>query len=390
MDTLEREASDVLSCLEKLLGKLKLPEAAIQYRSSLEAAERLMAALRADFPSLAVDGKRCDPEAADSGTSGVLDDCKTPLSVNDYLLGIAPSLDGHSYKGQAGRIGVLGGSVDFAGAPYYAGMAALRVGAELLYLCTAEEATAPIKTYSPELMVSEVYRWAKMSSSDAAVVAMEQSRMVEKMEALLPRFHAMAIGPGLGRDDRVLEAVARVIEAARARSLPLVIDADGLWLIERRPELVKGYSTAVLTPNAAEYRRLAKAVLGDEAADLRKLCDEMAGPIILQKGAVDRICRPGSAILECSEEGAPRRPGGLGDFLAGSLAVLLGWTLARPGAEPMLACQAACTLVRRACKTAFQKRKRAMVAPDVLDEVGDTFEEMCPADAGSHRKVARI
>lgn len=27
------------------------------------------------------------------------------------------------------------------GAPYYAGMAALRVGAELLYLCTAEEAT---------------------------------------------------------------------------------------------------------------------------------------------------------------------------------------------------------------------------------------------------------
>merc|ERR1719198_1742453 len=106
----------------------------------------------------------------------------TPLSITDFLLHIVPPLDGHSYKGSSGRIGVLGGSVDFAGAPYYAGMAALRVGAELLYLCTALEATGPIKCYSPELMVSEVYRWSHMSSEDAQVVAAEQERMVNKME----------------------------------------------------------------------------------------------------------------------------------------------------------------------------------------------------------------
>ena len=38
--------------------------------------------------------------------------------------------------------------------------------------------------------------------------------------------------------------------AARARELPLVIDADGLWLINQRPELVRGYRGAVLTPTA--------------------------------------------------------------------------------------------------------------------------------------------
>eukprot|EP01048_Picozoa_sp_COSAG05_P026338 COSAG05_NODE_7135_length_852_cov_0.849934_1_plen_108_part_00 len=107
-------------------------------------------------------------------------------------------------------------------------MAALRVGAELLYLCTAQEATQPIKAYSPELMVSSVYSWEKMSSSSAAEVEAEQDRMVAAMVALLPRLHALTIGPGLGRDDRVLGAVARVIEAARIQSLPLVIDADGL------------------------------------------------------------------------------------------------------------------------------------------------------------------
>ena len=37
------------------------------------------------------------------------------------------------------------------------------------------------------------------------------------------------IGPGLGRDEKVLEATALIIEKAKARRMPLVIDADGLW-----------------------------------------------------------------------------------------------------------------------------------------------------------------
>lgn len=307
-----------------------------------------------------------------------LDDGKTPKTLQDFLLDIAPPLDGRSYKGQSGRIGLLGGSVDFAGAPYYAGMAALRVGAELLYLCTAEEATGPIKSYSPELMVSEVYRWAKISAEDPGVVLEEQNRMVGKMEALLPRFHALVIGCGLGRDMRVLNATARVIEMAKERRLPLVLDADALWLVERQPEVVAGYEQAVLTPNAAEFRRLCQA-FGSEDMSLPQLCEKLKGPMVLQKGAVDRICRPGQVEpLSCSEPGAPRRPGGLGDFLAGSLAVLLGWAVARRR-DPIFACQAASMLVRRACKVAYDQKKRSMVAPDVLDEVGSTFEELCPS-----------
>lgn len=316
---------------------------------------------------------------ADDGLANFLDDRKTPLSITDFLRDIAPRLDGRGHKGQAGRICVLGGSVDFAGAPYYAGMSALRAGAELLYLCTASEATGPIKSYSPELMVSEVYRWSHMSSGDAAVVADETARMVKKMTDLLPRLHAMAIGPGLGRDDQVLNAVKSVILACRERGLPLVIDADGLWLIERAPDILKGYGNAVMTPNLAEFARLAKAVTGSDATSPQEVCDKMAGPTLLQKGPVDRIFSPGgTAPLECVEPGAPRRPGGLGDFLAGSLAVFLGWSkLARQ--DQARACQAACTVVRRACLAAYAKKKRAMVAPDVLEELAGAFDALCPA-----------
>lgn len=308
-------------------------------------------------------------------------DAKAALSPAAALRAVAPRLDSRGHKGQAGRIGVLGGSVDFSGAPYYAGIAALRAGAELLYLCTAEEATLPIKTYSPELMVSSIYSFARMSDRDAEVRGMEQQALAEKMMEVMPRLHSLCIGPGLGRHDGVLAAVARVIEAGKARNLPMVIDADGLWLVADRPDLVRGYRSVVLTPNLMEYRRLAKAILGDEAADLRAVCTALQGAAIVLKGPTDRVFAVGegsSEPLECSDEGAPRRPGGIGDILSGILATVLGWSAQRTGCR-LQACRAACVLVRRASRSAYAKHKRAMVAPDIIGEIGPAMQELCPA-----------
>ena len=54
---------------------------------------------------------------------------------------------------QLGRVGVFGGSKDYTGAPFYASISSLRMGADLAYVFTAQEAAPAIKTYSPELMV---------------------------------------------------------------------------------------------------------------------------------------------------------------------------------------------------------------------------------------------
>lgn len=279
--------------------------------------------------------------------------------------------------------------MDFTGAPYYAGMAALRVGAELLYVLTAKEAAGAIKTYSPELMVSPVYADAKMQ--DPQLQAGEQRRMVDAVINVLPRLHALCIGPGLGRSELVLGAVAQIIEAARDRDLPLVLDADALWLINQRPGLVIGYRRAVLTPNAIEFGRLRQAVLGDESSadaaaqpdgGLEALCEALEGAVVLQKGAVDRAVAAGKDHhVVVDEAGAPRRPGGLGDLLCGTLSIVLAWSAQSDGCS-LEACRAASLLVRRACRAAYQRHRRAMVAPDVLGELGPCFEELCPADAG--------
>jgi len=300
--------------------------------------------------------------------------------VVDFLADVAPVLDSSSHKGQGGRIGVIGGSEEFTGAPYYAGLAALRTGAELVYVLTAEEAALPLKAYSPELMVTPVY--SGLGDADHIMAAFSE---------MMPRFHALVVGPGLGRKRNVLKGIARIISLARSGSIPVVIDADALQAIVEDPSVVAGHQQAVLTPNAAEYRRLVTAVMRedastelDQALQLQALSRALGGVTICLKGRSDLVGDAADASA-CVEPGSPRRCGGLGDILAGSLAALLAWLGGRRARRPGAWCArdaalAACVLVRRSCRAAFLRHRRATTAPDVLAELGGTFEELCPAD----------
>lgn len=59
-----------------------------------------------------------------------------------------------------------------------------------------------------------------------------------------------------------MQLAARVaIRLAREKDVYVVIDADGLWLVQSDPEVVKGYKKAVLTPNVVEFKRLCDAVV---------------------------------------------------------------------------------------------------------------------------------
>lgn len=99
----------------------------------------------------------------DAGKSVALPQCILPLSFD-------------SHKGSSGRIGVLGGSAQYTGAPFYAAMASLQAGADLAHVFCAQEASLAIKSYSPELMVASVY---SASELDACV---KQSSITTRQE----------------------------------------------------------------------------------------------------------------------------------------------------------------------------------------------------------------
>lgn len=152
---------------------------------------------------------------------------------------------------------------------------------------------------------------------------------------MLPRLHVLVVGPGLGRDPLMQETVARVIRSARERDLPLVVDADGLLLIQKDPSLVRGYGNAILTPNVVEFGRLCKALgveeqvarakdEGGETARVEALAKALEGVTVVQKGGADYISN-GTTTLVVDLVGGKKRSGGQGDTLTGSVATFLGW-----------------------------------------------------------------
>lgn len=53
-----------------------------------------------------------------------------------------------------------------------------------------------------------------------------------KIVNMLDRLHAIVIGPGLGRDPLMLETAAMVIEEAKKKGMPFVVDAVSNFLPE--------------------------------------------------------------------------------------------------------------------------------------------------------------
>lgn len=289
-----------------------------------------------------------------------------------------------AHKGSSGRIAVLGGSDRYTGAPYYAAMAALRVGADLSTVFTAAEAATPLKCYSPELMVQPVYSAADFDriASGQAKPAQAQAwmrAMVEAVTQSLDRVHCLVVGPGMGRCPAVMQAVARIIAQARQQNVYMVLDADALFLLSQ-PEyrnLLRGYDKAVLTPNVMEYKRLYEGLLDDD--------DPFESVTIVKKGHEDLIRVNDTTLLTCAEVGGFKRAGGIGDVLSGTLGTLVAWhkilvegnfeTTATTVDLP-LSCWTACCVVKRATRRAFQSKRRSMSATDVLDELGATLDQM--------------
>ena len=117
---------------------------------------------------------------------------------------------------------------------------------------------------------------------------------------------------------------------------------------------------------------------------------------VVRKGGVD-LLSDGGCWLGVEEAGSPKRSGGQGDVLAGSIATLLSWAKQAEAAEgespqgeglpcgdglpsaPLLAAYTGCLLTRRFSAAAFARHRRAMTAPDLIEAIGPVFEEFSPS-----------
>lgn len=313
--------------------------------------------------------------------------------------GCVPRLTPQLYKGQCGKICVVGGCEEYTGAPYFSANAASLFGSDLVYLICETKASTAIKAYSPNLMVHPYLLDTNSMSQTAGGTC-----PYEKIDSVLERSHVVVVGPGLGRDAEMFEQVMYIVEKAHEGSARcLLLDADALFLLaheqhtERMQRALKKYGRdrVVITPNAVELKRIMRALKVDRVEQV----SEALGCITVAKGTKDVIVNSHGDRLTNEVPGSMRRCGGQGDTLTGIIAAMLGFSRAVHDTElasladapegasaaqhtvswaemAMLSCYVGSTATRMSSRMAYESAGRQLQTTDVNGSVGEAFRQL--------------
>jgi NAD(P)H-hydrate epimerase len=241
-------------------------------------------------------------------------------------------------KYSAGSVLVVGGAPGTSGAAALAARAAFRADAGYVAIAAPAEVLPTLET----LVVEAV----KRPLEDASVAA--------------ERASALALGPGLGREQKPL--VRKLLEET---SLPAVVDADALHELE---PFQRGGAT-VLTPHSGELGRLIGEASGwVDAHRLEALARavERFGCVVLLKGADTLIGAPGAGVWVVGDNVPSLATAGTGDVLTGVVAAFLA-----KGMEAREAAAAGALVHRLA---AARGPKRGLVASDVVEALPSCLE----------------
>ena len=267
--------------------------------------------------------------------------------------------DSASHKGSFGHVAVVGGSRAKPGAAAMVGTAALRAGAGLCTVITAAGGAPAIVGITPELMTEPV-----AELDDGSMAAFDP--------ALLAGKDVVAIGPGLGADERNLELVRRVLSTVEG---PLVVDADALRVMSEQWDSPS--AIVIVTPHPGEMARMAGLSTADVQRDrlgVARSYAEEHGAITVLKGARTVIACPDGRVF-VNPTGSPgMATGGSGDILTGLAAGLLAQF---PDEPPEMVVAAAVWLHGRAGEIAVEDwGEQAMLATDLLAALPEAMAEL--------------
>ena len=259
---------------------------------------------------------------------------------------------GSSHKGTYGKIGIVGGSQNMPGAAILSSRAAMRMGSGIVNVYADAETFGALSGSTPEVIV------IKSDYSKPKDLLLDLSRL-----------DAVLIGPGFSRAKGRKEFL---LETLRGYAGPLVIDADGLNLLQGELEALRG-KNAIVTPHIGEMARL----VGKSGEQVSHNCMEVArefaaeyGCIVVLKSASTVVALPGGEIYVCSSPNPGMATAGSGDVLSGAIVSLLG-----QGYEPREAALLGVHIHSIAGGIALHKKgEYGLVAGDIVEEMPEAVK----------------
>ena len=283
--------------------------------------------------------------AAQPRTFAALDDAA--------FLELLPRRPADTDKRGAGAPLIVAGSAQFPGAAILCARAAARAGAGYVTVATPSSAAAALRSHLVEQVVVEL--------SDSA----EPEAIAEELVDISRHNGAVAIGPGLGLDERTAKIFTLFLEANR---LPIVVDASGLFHLSKHLDLLRG-RPCVVTPHAGEFARLSglgTIAPGTRVERIREFVDR-TGITTLLKGS-DTLIYDGTTVHINTTGTNALATAGTGDVLTGIIATLLS-----QGLSPVQAACAGAYWHGLAGHEAARKRRVGVVAGDVVVALSDAL-----------------
>lgn len=226
--------------------------------------------------------------------------------------------EAQSHKGIFGTVLIIGSSRGMTGAVSLCGSAAICSGCGLTRLIVPDVCQDTVAGYDRR------YTTIGVPSDSSGKIKLEAfSQILDESS----RADAVAIGPGLGRSDELVQLVCQLYKTL---DKPMVIDADALnaLAIQFNSSPIQSFACAydrILTPHPGEFARLvpcqSKQSREQQIESVRVLAAQL-GAVIILKGHQSAITN-GEDVYLNSTGNAGMATGGSGDVLTGIIASLV-------------------------------------------------------------------
>ncbi len=258
---------------------------------------------RNDGPSVCGLLKNVDIGIVDRGMESLLD----TLFIDDVRQ-MMPSFHLDTHKNRRGSVTVIGGSSHYGGAPFLSGESALRAGAGL---CRVVTANGRVTNHKQALIVNAIGNNFTAKDFDGIVGDIESG-------------DSIVLGPGLGSDVETAGFVARMLSVDKK----MVIDADALNFISTNRQIWQNKNVRVLTPHPGEMRRLLNGFdleqYSSEARHIQAVkLAEVTGTIVVLKGFQTVIAMPDGRFRINTSGCSNLATAGSGDCLTGVIGAFL-------------------------------------------------------------------
>ena len=281
---------------------------------------------------------------------------KQPKRLNDKSFArLLPPRRANGNKSTFGKVLVIAGSMNMAGAAILAARGAFAAGCGMVMVLTDECNRTIIQNAVPEALLATYDE-----EIDEEVVA-----------AALEWAGCVLIGPGISLSDEAKQLMDQVM--SQIENKPIVLDADALNILSENDNTVKlAGKKAIITPHVGEMSRLVGMPVTEIQSHMIETAEAFCahhGVTVVLKDAVSVISAPRRKTYENVSGNSGMATAGSGDVLAGIITGLVA-----QGAGLFDAAILGSYIHGRAGDFAAAKKSRyCMTASDIIANLPEVF-----------------